>query len=125
MTEVIEYKVLVYKHKTEWWLNGKRHREDGPAIEYQDGTKAWWLNGKRHREDGPAYEEANGDKSWWLNGIWHREDGPAIEYEDGRKEWWLNGKRLTESEFDARTQIKELSVHEIQKLLGYKIKIVE
>jgi hypothetical protein len=27
-----------------WWLNGKRHREDGPAIEYADGTKYWYIN---------------------------------------------------------------------------------
>jgi hypothetical protein len=51
-----------------WFLNDKRHREDGPAVECANGTKAWWLNGKRHREDGPAAEWANGDKAWLLNG---------------------------------------------------------
>ena len=35
---------------------------------YNDGTKEWWLNGKRHREDGPAVEWASGYKHWWLNG---------------------------------------------------------
>jgi hypothetical protein len=30
-----------------WHLNGKRHREDGPAIEYVDGKKVWYLNDKR------------------------------------------------------------------------------
>jgi len=25
------------------------------------GDKYWYLNGKRHREDGPAVEHANGD----------------------------------------------------------------
>jgi hypothetical protein len=39
-----------------WFLNGKPHREDGPAIEYPDGSKFWYLNGKYHREDGPAIE---------------------------------------------------------------------
>ena len=29
-----------------WYLNGKLHREDGPAIEYANGTKYWYLNGK-------------------------------------------------------------------------------
>jgi hypothetical protein len=24
---------------------GDLHREDGPAIEYNDGTKAWFING--------------------------------------------------------------------------------
>ena len=37
------------------------------AVE-SNGSKSWWLNGKLHREDGPAVECANGDKSWWLNG---------------------------------------------------------
>ncbi len=50
-----------------WYLNGKYHREDGPAIEFASGTKGWYLNGKRHREDGPAYEYTNGRKRWYLN----------------------------------------------------------
>lgn len=32
------------------------------------GDKSWFLNGERHREDGPAIEHANGDKYWYLNG---------------------------------------------------------
>ena len=32
----------------EWLLNGKRHREDGPAVEWADGTKAWFLNDKQY-----------------------------------------------------------------------------
>ena len=63
------------------------------------GDKVWHLNGKRHREDGPAIEWADGTKQWWLNGKRHREEGPAVEYEDGYKEWWLNDKELTEEEF--------------------------
>ena len=50
-----------------WFLEGKRHREDGPAIEWPDGNKSWYLNGKRHREVGPAIERANGNKYWYLN----------------------------------------------------------
>jgi hypothetical protein len=78
----------------EWWVNGKRHREDGPAIERANGTKEWWLNGKRHREDGSAIERANGTKEWYLNNNLHREDGPAVIRANGTKEWWLNGKNL-------------------------------
>lgn len=33
------------------------------------GTKRWYLNGKCHRVNGPAVEYPNGDKSWYLNGI--------------------------------------------------------
>ena len=44
-----------------------------------NGTKAWYLNGKCHREDGPAIEWANGDKEWWLNGKQYSETGYARE----------------------------------------------
>jgi hypothetical protein len=50
-----------------WWLNGKLHREDGPAVIWPDGTEYWYLNGKRHREDGPAYIGSNGRQLWYLN----------------------------------------------------------
>ena len=66
---MIEYKVEVDTNGTKcWYLNGKFHREDGPAIEYADGDKRWYLKGNLHREDGPAVEDANGDKRWYLNG---------------------------------------------------------
>ena len=34
---------------------------------YDNGDKHWCLNGKLHREDGPAIERADGSKSWYLN----------------------------------------------------------
>jgi hypothetical protein len=37
-------------------------------IKGKNGTKIWYRNGKRHREDGPAIEYVNGDKAWYLNG---------------------------------------------------------
>ena len=80
-----------------WLINGKLHREDGPAIENANGDKHWFINGNCHREDGPAIENANGSKFWYLNGKLHREDGPAIEYADGSKEWRLNDESYTPS----------------------------
>jgi hypothetical protein len=68
-------------------------------IESANGDKCWYLNGKRHREDGPAIEYANGSKFWYLNDKLHREDGPAIESANGNKFWFLNGKRLTISKW--------------------------
>ncbi len=41
---------------------------------YSDGTKAWYLNGQRHREDGPASEYTDGSKGWWLNDKKYTED---------------------------------------------------
>jgi hypothetical protein len=77
-------------HK-EWYINGKYHREDGPAIE-SDGGKLWYFHGILHRLDGPAVEWGNGDKEWRVNGKLHRLNGPAIEYKN-RKEWWVNGEK--------------------------------
>jgi hypothetical protein len=61
---------------------------------------------------------------WWLNDKLHREDGPAVEYPDGTKEWWLNGEYLTEEEFNKHTKVTEMTVEEVEKLLGHKVKIV-
>jgi len=109
-----------------WYQNGELHREDGPAVEWDDGDKYWYQNGKYHREDGPAIELANGDKEWWLNGKLHREDGPAIELSNGSKEWWLNGNLHREERHSERMNpAKELTVAEVAQLLGYKVKIVE
>ena len=83
-----------------------RHREDGPAFEYSDGSKLWYINGERHCEDGPAIEDADGTKAWYINGELHREDGPAVEEVDGFKEWYIDGKRLTEDEFNDRNKVE-------------------
>ena len=75
-----EYKVKVYSDRTEWYnLEDQLHREDGPAMEYENGYKAYYLSGKLHREDGPAID--------WGN-----------EY----KSYFINGKKLTEEEFNNR-----------------------
>ena len=75
-----EYKVKVYSDSTEWFnLEDLRHREDGPAREY-----------------------ANGSKSYFINNKLHREDGPAIEYSNGYKAYYINDKKLTEEEFNNR-----------------------
>jgi hypothetical protein len=93
-----EYTVKVFKNRTEWFnLQGQLQR-----VEYIDGSKYWYENGKRHRLG-----------------------GPAIEHADGRKEWWIDGEDYTEEEFLAKTQTKELTVAEIEKLLGYSVKIVK
>jgi hypothetical protein len=90
-----------------WYLNGKLHRKDGPAVEYSDGSKEWHLNDMYHRVDGPAIERANGSREWWLNGKLHRVDGPACEYADGSKEWWLNGEYYSEAEWLAAKSVPQ------------------
>lgn len=75
-----------------WYREGALHREDGPAIEWHDGSKAWLLNNEYHREDGPAKEMSDGYKAWYTNGKLHRENGPAVEHKGGYKAWYINGE---------------------------------
>jgi len=71
-----------------WYLNGERHRVDGPA--YIDGIcQEWYLNGELHRTDGPAVIDG-GHQAWYLNGELHNTDGPAIISGDYQA-WYLNG----------------------------------
>ena len=122
---MIEYTVKVWTNGTKrWYLNGRRHREDGPAIEWADGTKSWWLKGKRHREDGPAVEYADGTKCWYLNDELHREDGPAVEWADGTKFWWLNGKEVTEEEHKRLTS-KATCEGKVVEIDGIKYELKE
>jgi len=122
---MIKYEVKVYANGTKhWYLNGKRHREDGPAVESANGDKYWFLNDKRHREDGPAVEFADGNKEWHLNGKLHREDGPAIEYVNGGKWWYLNDEGLTEEEHKAKINpTVEMTMEEICEALGKNVKV--
>jgi hypothetical protein len=105
-----EPKLKIDKNGTKRWrlLNGERHRIDGPAIEFVDGTKYWYLHDQIHRVDGPAFERQNSHKEWWLNNQLHRVDGPAIERVNGSKDWWLNSKNYSFDEWlEANTYISE------------------
>lgn len=67
----------IHENGSKSWYNsnGELHRDDGPAIEWYDGSNRWFINGKRHRNDGPAIEHGDGTKAWYINGLRHRDDG--------------------------------------------------
>jgi hypothetical protein len=90
----------------EWRLNGKLHRDDGPAVEYEDGINAWYQHGKLHRIGAPAAIGYNGDKLWYQHDRLHREDGAAVEKADGDKEWWLHGKKYKNANAWAQAVLK-------------------
>ena len=93
----------------EWKLpNSDYHREDGPAVEFIDGSKHWYINGKGHREDGPAIVTNYGYNAWMINDKLHREDGPAIETANGGKAWYLNDVEYTEKEYRHKTRSVKL-----------------
>jgi len=63
MTDYIEYNVRVYKSGSKfWYLNGKLHREDGPACEYTNGDKYWYLAGVEYTEK-KYWEKVRGQES--------------------------------------------------------------
>jgi hypothetical protein len=92
----------------QWYLNGKLHREEGPAVEHPNGNFEWYLQGKLHRTDGPAVENRTLDtrvisnmalrrnrqalRVWYLQGKLHRTDGPAVEWPGGTREYFLHGQ---------------------------------
>jgi hypothetical protein len=52
------------------------------------------VNGKWHRTNGPAVEWEYGRWDWWLFGNWHRYYGPA----DNAGTWAIHGRtRLNDS----------------------------
>ena len=91
------------------------HRDNGPAVEYKDGSEAWYKDNELHRVGGPAITllltSGNpfytmmitlhaGDKAWYQNNYLHRTDGPAVERHNGQKLWYINGNRLTPEEVE-------------------------
>ena len=91
---------------------------------YDNGSKEWYLNGKRHREDGPAVEWPNGRNFWYLNGELHREDGPAVVSANGYKAWYLKGKKVTEEEHKKLTS-KATCAGKVVEIDGIKYKLKE
>ena len=61
----MEYDIVSSHNVIKYYKKGTKtyHREDGPAIQYADGSKEWCIDGKLHRIDGPAIE-TNERKSW-------------------------------------------------------------
>ena len=77
----------------------------------KNGRKFWYINGIKHRDDGPAVIDACGTEEWCRNGKYHREDGPAVIYPDGRKGWYLNGKKYSLNDW-----IKLLNITDEEKM---------
>jgi len=96
---------------------------------FEDGSFIWKLDGKRHREDGPAVKWADGSESYFLNGKRHREDGPAIKWADGTEEYWLNNKKYSKEDFDkeiAKRQQKPLPCENREVMIdGVKYKLTK
>ena len=66
----------------------------------------------------------SGTKEWFNEkGQLHRLDGPAVEWADGIKSWYLNGVEVTEDQ--VMNETKELTLAQLEELLGHKVKVVK
>lgn len=53
---------IIWENGTEeFYTNGKLHKEDGPALIHEDGSREYWINGQRRSANlGPSIEWADG-----------------------------------------------------------------
>ena len=63
-------------------------------MEYANGSKHWYINGKPHRENGPAVEYANCSKAWYLNGFRMTEQEHAQKTRAKKTCLILDGKEI-------------------------------
>ena len=80
-----------------WILNGQIHRAKGAAIKNSNGEE-WWVNGKRHRKDAPAMIKFIGEERWFWEGSLHRENGPAVKTAFGEEYWYFHGDHYIQQE---------------------------
>lgn len=66
--------------------DGFLHNEDGPSIEYANGTKWWMLNGKLHRDNGPAIIDKKEIVGYWING----EPATEEEIKNIKRNKWID-----------------------------------
>jgi hypothetical protein len=111
---------VVFVNPEEYWVNGLKHRVDGPAVVTNAGVQEFWIMGKRSRVGGlPAVigretlveHPITGvilniiPEEYWVNDERHRTDGPAVIRGDGGEEFWISGKRSRVGGLPAVTEL--------------------
>jgi hypothetical protein len=91
----------------QWGNKHWSHNDALVKVEWQHGNISHYKDGKLHNEDGPAYVDHYGNKHWYLEGR------PFYN----EQEW--------QTEVAKRNPpTKELTVAQIEGILGFKIKII-
>ena len=96
------------KLKNRYFLD-KKSMTKSICKKCHDGILWTNIQGEYHREDGPAIEEDNGDKFWFIHNQLHRENGHASEFADGTKEWFWHGQHIlvsSQEEFEKYLRLK-------------------
>lgn len=98
---------ITYGHNMEAWaLNGLYHREDGPAIIWDNGEVCWKRRGVIHREDGPAIIHRDGAETWYFDNQVHREDGPAVTTSDKIEKYFIHGRQYSKEDHKLLMKLK-------------------
>lgn len=118
---------IVNSRTNKWYINGKLHRDNEPAIEWAEGGQDWYQHGKRHRTGGPAISFAGGvDGSWLINDKLHRLDGPAVNFETKQQWYYINDISYSKQTFPKGVQkwvsYIEVTTEDIKQAIGnYRI----
>lgn len=78
-----------------------RKRPESTKKVSKNARVAYWQDsdGRFHRRNGPAVQWDDGEKVWYIHGQFHRENGPAIEQSDGRTEYYLFGIKIPKKKY--------------------------
>jgi hypothetical protein len=101
----------------DWYLNYYAPPQTGAVyVNEKDLTReCYYLDGKLHRLNGPAIESYNvaGGRAWvrwwYFHGEFHRTDGPAYEDARGFLGWYLHDQQMTKEEWEC-AKIKDLVI---------------
>ena len=79
-------------------------RDERGHLKCPSGEEHYTLNGRLHREDGPALIRRD-EERWYRRGKLHREDGPAVRHwnpatRTWEEEFYLDGHNLSREEYD-------------------------
>lgn len=100
LLELLKYRVETVGTRGRKYYNSSNqlHREEGPAVILESGSRAWYQNGKLHRLEGPAITWYTGELEYWQDGQQHRLDGPAVILKDYLG-WFIQGREYSRAEF--------------------------
>ena len=94
-----DYKLYIWNNGDIKYLYKQNyHRLDGPANETYHGV-FYWVDGKLHRTNGPAIAWSNGEQSYWINDKLHRLDGPAVTWDNGEEFYFVDNKEVSKEDF--------------------------
>ena len=108
---------------TFWFLNNERHREDGPAISWADGSNHWFLNNVEYTE-----EEFNRKMSALVGMPKAPEVGMPIDEMEkilGRKVNMLNLEHKWLKTLLRRSPTVGMTIDEMEKVSGKKVKMIK